>query len=224
MPGLADRKYRAIRTILGCPVMISSKPSTPLPDPIDDSYLVVDTTTCEQPPGTFSCIEWLVAILKLHGLLRKTLNMLYDNVGKQCEEKSCRSKTETLSQVQYITQLDAELQDFRLRVPKPLRWDVPVSVAQPQFLREQYLLKVRQVKINTLSVRVTNHLCRFLYLRLLIYRPVLSKSLHEIRSTGTVRDHPGLESVQLLPWTAQSSAFSPPLILLACYMRLATPF
>jgi hypothetical protein len=168
--------------------MISYKPSTPLPEPIDDSYLVVDSTTCELPQGTFSRVEWFIATLKLYELLRRTLNMLYDNVGKQCEENPADLRPpETLLQVQYITQLDAELQGFRLRVPRPLRWDVPISEAQPQFLREQYLLKARQGIINTLSVRVTNHICRYLYLKLLIYRPVLSKSLHRILSTGTER-------------------------------------
>lgn len=130
--------------MLGRPVMISSKPSTPLPEPIDDNHLIVDSTTCEQPPGTFSRTEWFIATLKLHEILRKTLNMLYDNVEKQGKGNfASQASTEMPFQVQYITQLDADLQDFRLRVPKPLRWDLPALEGQFEFLREQYLLEAR---------------------------------------------------------------------------------
>ncbi|OQD89742.1 hypothetical protein PENANT_c002G00143 [Penicillium antarcticum] len=158
----------AVSIMLGRPVMISHKPSTPLPDPIDDRHLAIDYPTCEQPPGTFSHVEWFIATLKLYGLLRKTLHMLYDNDGKQCNGNPAdQTRSGTLTQIQYITQLDSELQDFRLEVPMPLHWDVPASEVQPQFLREQHLLKARQVKTGPL--------------------PVLSKSLHENLSTGTER-------------------------------------
>ncbi|KAJ5671728.1 hypothetical protein N7507_000855 [Penicillium longicatenatum] len=154
---LANINPRAVSTILGRPVMISHTPSTPLPEPIDDEYLVVESSECAQPSGLFSRIEWFIATLKLYDLLRKTLNTLYNNIEKQTRDQSVdRGRMETLRQIECITQIDAELQDFRLTVPGPLKWDVPVHEPQDdQFLRERCLLKAR---------------------------PILSQSLHEMLS------------------------------------------
>lgn len=102
--------------------------------------------------------------------------------------KSCRSKaTGDAAPGSVYHTIGRRASGLSTQDSKAASWDVPISEAQPQFLREQYLLKARQVIINTLSVRVTNHICRYLYLKLLIYRPVLSKSLHRILSTGTER-------------------------------------
>ncbi|KAJ5548146.1 hypothetical protein N7513_005380 [Penicillium frequentans] len=161
----------AVSTILGRPVMISHNSSTPLPQSIDDEHLVVESSICVQPPGLFSRVEWFIATLKLYDLLRTTLNTLYDNAEKQSKDSSDnsihRGRTDTLRQIECITRIDAELQDFRLTVPEQLRWDIPIHETQgDQFLRERCLLKAR-----------------FLYLRILIYRPVLSQSLHEMLSS-----------------------------------------
>ncbi|KAJ5650707.1 uncharacterized protein N7484_004430 [Penicillium longicatenatum] len=148
---LANINPRAVSTILGRPVMISHTPSTPLPEPIDDEYLVVESSECAQPSGLFSRVEWFIATLKLYDLLRKTLNTLYNNIEKQTRDQSVdRGRMETLRQIECITQIDAELQDFRLTVPGPLKWDVPVHEPQDdQFLRERCLLKASMKTIRS---------------------------------------------------------------------------
>ncbi|KAI9036904.1 fungal specific transcription factor domain-containing protein [Aspergillus affinis] len=130
----------AISIILGQPVMISQAPSTPLPDPIDDRYLLVDSAICEQSPGTFSRLQWFIATLNLYDILRKALNYLYDNYGGRfIKEPLERRRAETL------------------------HWDeTGADVSEDPFLREKYLLKAR-----------------FLSLKILICRPVLSQSLRE---------------------------------------------
>ena len=118
--------------------------STPLPEAIDDVYLTVDSPTCAQPPGVFSRVEWFIATLKQYRLLRKTHNMLYNNIEGYSGELVDKKQDERLFQIQCITQLDAELQDFRLNIPALLRWDAPEAEKhQGQFLRERYLLQAR---------------------------------------------------------------------------------
>jgi hypothetical protein len=153
---------RAISIILGRPVMVPHKQSTPLPLPIDDRFLVVDSLVCEQPPGLFSRVEWFIATLKLYELVRKTLNTLYDNVGKDCEDKLAdQRQSKRLFQIQSITQIDSELQEFQLRIPVPLRWDIPVPEAQQyQFLREKYLLQARYVEIHQPMYYIGNNHAR----------------------------------------------------------------
>lgn len=139
--------------------MISHNPSTPLPGPIDDEHLVVESSGCAQPSGLFSRVEWFIATLKLYDLLRKTLNTLYNNTEKQTRDQSVdRGRMETLRQIECITQIDAELQDFRLTVPGPLKWDIPVHESQDQFLRERCLLKARYIDMNPPCVFLPDHL------------------------------------------------------------------
>ncbi|KAJ5131927.1 hypothetical protein N7448_006085 [Penicillium atrosanguineum] len=142
----------AISIILGRPVIVPHKQCTPLPLPIDDRFLMVDSLVCEQPPGLFSRVEWFIATLKLYELVRKTLNTLYDNVGKDCEDELAdQRQNKRLFQIQSITQIDSELQEFQLRIPGPLRWDVPVPEAQQYgFLREKYLLKASRLPSSNL--------------------------------------------------------------------------
>lgn len=130
--------------------MISQNQTTPLPQPIDDEHLVVESSICVQPEGLFSRVEWFIATLKLYDLLRTTLNTLYDNAEKRLKDNPAdRGRPETLRQIECITRIDAELQDFRLTVPEQLRWDVPIHDSQDnQFLREICLLKARYMIIT----------------------------------------------------------------------------
>lgn len=130
--------------------MVPHNQSVPLPLPIDDRYLVVDSLVCEQPPGVFSRVEWFIATLKLYELVRKTLNTLYDNVGKGNEDAPVdRRQKKRLFQIQCITQIDLELQDFQFQTPEPLRWDIPIPEGREfEFLRERYLLKARYGEIH----------------------------------------------------------------------------
>lgn len=124
--------------------MMSHATSTPLPEAIDDTYLTVDSPICTQPPGVFSRVEWFIATLKLYRLLRKTQNMLYRNADEgHTRDPVDKKQAEQLFQIQCITQLDAELQEFRLNNPALLRWNAPIEDRQGQFLRERYLLQAR---------------------------------------------------------------------------------
>lgn len=148
--------------MLGRPVMILHNPSTPLPQSIDDEHLVVESSICVQPVGLFSRFEWFIATLKLYDLLRTTLNTLYDNAEKQSnhnpDNSPHRGRTETLRQIECITRIDAELQEFRLTVPEQLRWDVPIHEKQDnQFLRERCLLKARYSTMHSPSVTSFNN-------------------------------------------------------------------
>lgn len=123
---------------------MSQPTSTPLPDAIDDAYLTVDSPICTQPPGVFSRVEWFIATLKLYRLLRKTQNTLYSNTNEgHTKDPVDKEQDDRLFQIQCITQLDAELQDFRLNTPALLRWDAPAEDRQDRFLRERYLLQAR---------------------------------------------------------------------------------
>ncbi|PLB54071.1 hypothetical protein P170DRAFT_460316 [Aspergillus steynii IBT 23096] len=166
----------AVSIILGRPVMISQAPSTSLPAPIDDCYLRVESAICEQPPGVFSRVEWFIATLKLYDILRRVLNSLYDNYGgRVAAEPVDRRRAEILFQIQSVTQLDAELEDFRHQIPAQLCWDAPLADAsQDPFLREKYLLQAR-----------------FLYLKILVCRPVLSQSLRETYLSEDGSHRPG---------------------------------
>ncbi|KAL4734369.1 fungal-specific transcription factor domain-containing protein [Aspergillus similis] len=154
----------ATSTMLGRPAMTSQHSLVPLPEAIDDCYLSVEAAVCQQPPGTFSRVEWFVATLKLHELLRKMHSTLYEDETQHHYRGSADKKAHSIRQVQYITQIELDLDEFRANVPKPLSWEVMGRDQPDPFLREKYLLKAR-----------------FLYLRLLAYRPALPQSLGKVR-------------------------------------------
>ncbi|KAL2863088.1 fungal specific transcription factor domain-containing protein [Aspergillus lucknowensis] len=163
----------AVSSMLGRPTMTSNRLSVPFPDAVDDRYLSNATPICEQPPGTFSRVEWFVATLKLHELLREIKNTLYDDVsGERTPNSRGQVKVAKVQQIQQITQIDSKLDDFRLSLPGPLNWEAmsPAGCLDP-WLREKCLLKAR-----------------FLCLRVLAYRPVLSQSLDQGQGTEVNRN------------------------------------
>ncbi|KAL2784367.1 fungal-specific transcription factor domain-containing protein [Aspergillus keveii] len=156
----------AISSMLGRPPMTTSNLSVPLPDAVDDCYLPGNATEGSQPPGNFSRVEWFVATLKLHDLLREINTTLYDDTA---DDLTFQKKNNKVQQVQQITQIDSRLEDFRRILPRQLCWEITSQTDEPDSLmREKLLLKAR-----------------FLLLRLLAYRPVLSQSLGHMR-TGKV--------------------------------------
>ncbi|KAL2829600.1 hypothetical protein BJY01DRAFT_240624 [Aspergillus pseudoustus] len=157
----------AISSMLGRPPMTTSSPSVPLPDAVDDCYLSGTAMEGSQPVGSFSRVEWFVSTVKLHDLLREINDMLYDDaMGNLTNTSTDQKKTDKVRQIQHITQIDSRLEDFRRSLPQQLRWEDAIPTNQSDiFLREKYLLKAR-----------------FLLLRLLAYRPVLSQSLGQIRN------------------------------------------
>ncbi|KAL3480025.1 fungal-specific transcription factor domain-containing protein [Aspergillus californicus] len=170
-----------VSIMLGRPAMTSKRVSVPLPDAIDDCYLSASAAVCEQPPGTFSRVEWLVATLKMHELLREVNDTLYDEhfdhfSGKLVDEK----KTRKLHQIQCTTQIDLKLEDFRLSLPKQLGWEaINQNDLSDPLLREKCLLKAR-----------------YLYLRLLTYRPVLLQSLGQMQGISTNIDRQTLDTLE----------------------------
>ncbi|KAL4755154.1 fungal-specific transcription factor domain-containing protein [Aspergillus terricola var. indicus] len=154
----------ATSIMLGRPAMTSKHSLVPLPEAIDDCYLSGEAAVCRQPPGTFSRVEWFVATLKLHELLRKMHSTLYEDETEHHCLGSVDKKARIIRQAQFITQIELDLDEFRVNVPKPLSWEVMERDQPDPLLREKCLLKAR-----------------FLYLRLLAYRPALSQSLGEVR-------------------------------------------
>ncbi|KAJ0414982.1 fungal-specific transcription factor domain-containing protein [Aspergillus carlsbadensis] len=153
----------AISSMLGRPPMTSSSLSVPLPNAVDDCHLSGNTTEGSQPPDSFSRVEWFVATLRLHELLREINNTLYDDVA---DDLAAQKKIDKVQQIQHITQIDSKLEDFRRSLPRQLCWEIASQTNDPDpLLREKLLLKAR-----------------FLLLRLLAYRPVLSQSLGHIRN------------------------------------------
>ncbi|KAJ5746048.1 hypothetical protein N7520_011230 [Penicillium odoratum] len=157
----------AASTILGRPVMISQKPVTPRPEAIDDHYLMVDDPSSRQSPGVFSLVSWFVETLKLHEILRRILLTLYDNAALiEPERTEDHWKTRSVPDIRTIAEIDAELQNFTDGLPDALKWDAPIqNVGNESFPRERLLLKAR-----------------FSYLKLLLYRPVLSQMLRDNKS------------------------------------------
>ncbi|KAL4929566.1 transcription factor domain-containing protein [Aspergillus undulatus] len=155
----------AASTMLGRPAMTSHPQSVPLPEAIDDYYLSPDFVICLQPPNTPSRVEWFVATLKLHELLRR-MSKLTNHVTTEAYSGRYpdQEMAHDIQQVQYVTQIDLELENCRANIPKPLNWESIEDNEQDPMLREKYLLKAR-----------------FLYVRILAYRPVLSQSLDHVR-------------------------------------------
>ncbi|KAL4809131.1 fungal-specific transcription factor domain-containing protein [Aspergillus unguis] len=149
-------------TMLGRPAMTSHPTSVPLPKAIDDCYLVGDAI-CEQPPDTFSRVEWYVATLKLHELLRKIGSALYGDIdhGATPDARAAHN----VRQIQSITDIESDLDGFCLQLPRQLDWTTMEDNPDP-FLREKCLLKAR-----------------FLYVKIMAYRPALSQSFDFMRST-----------------------------------------
>ena len=46
------------------PAMTPEHSLVPLPEVVDDCYLSGEVVVCQQPPGTFSRVEWFIATLK----------------------------------------------------------------------------------------------------------------------------------------------------------------
>lgn len=171
----------SVSTILGRPPMISLKPVTPPPEAIDDCYLNVSNEICVQPPNMPSRVAWFVETLKLYEMLRKLLTTLYDNTGSNREDTADK-KAESLFQSQSILAIDSELQEFKRALPTNLNWEARRSEEQPAaFLRERYLLRAR-----------------FTHMKVLLYRPVLSQTLHDARGMGEnerdLIEHSGINS------------------------------
>ncbi|KAL4957897.1 fungal-specific transcription factor domain-containing protein [Aspergillus filifer] len=154
-------------TMLGRPAMHSHSQSVPLPEAIDDCYLYPDVAICEQPSGTLCRVEWFIATLKLHQLLRKMSKPYNERTSEQYISKAAEEKMmHSIDQVQSLTDIDLDLESFRMSIPKSIDWEIGARDQPDQLLREKCLLKAR-----------------FLYLRLLAYRPVLSQSLKRMRDT-----------------------------------------
>lgn len=168
--------------MLGRPAMISQRPLSPKPKAIDDCYLTVADATCEQPPGIFSRISWFVETLKLHEILRTILFKLYNNGGLEAVEATGHpTNSRNGPDIQSIAQIDAELQAFKQNLPKPLDWDLKAHQNNGEgFLREMLLLKARYVTVQIVNaiILIGSH-DRFSYLKILLYRPMLSHMIRE---------------------------------------------
>jgi hypothetical protein len=101
--------------MLGRTPMTTSNLSVPLPDAVDDCHLSGNATEGSQPLGTFSRVEWFVATLKLHDLLREINNTLYDDTT---DDLAVQKKNNKVQQIQHITQIDSKLEDFRRSLPR----------------------------------------------------------------------------------------------------------
>ncbi|KAF3397760.1 hypothetical protein F1880_005930 [Penicillium rolfsii] len=159
-------------TMLGRPPMISHSLSTPKPQAIDDCYLTMADTKCEQPLHTCSRTAWFVETLKLHDILRTILFKLYTNGGVASDEiTTSQSKTWSdpdIQKYQSISQIDADLQAFEKNLPRPLDWKLGVHQNKgDSFMREKLLLKAR-----------------FSYLKILLYRPSLSHMTKASKQTS----------------------------------------
>ncbi|KAE8379591.1 fungal-specific transcription factor domain-containing protein [Aspergillus bertholletiae] len=157
----------AISTILGRPAMIAQQTATPLPAAIDDCYLSTDMLTCEQPPRVLSRVVWFIETLKLHDMLRKILKSLYDNAGSTEAENMERHVPAGNRQIQSIIDIDADLKEFKDKLPEALKWDHQVLRDGPDnFLREKCLLRAR-----------------YSYLKILLYRPILTRTICNCKET-----------------------------------------
>ncbi|KAL4879773.1 hypothetical protein BJY04DRAFT_89375 [Aspergillus karnatakaensis] len=156
-------------TMLGRPPMTSNRLSVPLPVAIDDHYLNGHAEKIEQPRGTFSSVEWFIATLKLHDLLRKMI-ILYEDLPENSGDAIAAQGTAiNIHQVQCITEIELELDNFHLSLPKQLNWEgLDLKTTIDPYLREKCLLKAR-----------------FIYLKLLAFKPFLSQSVDQVRATTT---------------------------------------
>lgn len=175
--------------MLGRPAMIHQKQLIPKPEAIDDCYLTMDDAACEQPADVFSRASWFVETLKLHDILRTILFRIYNNGGFVADETANHdSNSRNGPDIQSITQIDAELQYFKENLPNSLNWEMQThEVGGENFMREKFLLKARYATAWASNVRalilIRPH-NRFSYLKILLYRPVLSHMLRAGKRTN----------------------------------------
>ncbi|XHG08743.1 hypothetical protein AWENTII_011836 [Aspergillus wentii] len=126
--------------------------NVPLPDTIDDEFLIVGMNDCRQPEEIFSQTTSYLENLKLIDILGKILLNVYHG------DKSDRGSNGSVRDLEAILQLDSELASFEKALHPNLDWNNRDHI-------ESKLLFKRQS--NVLQAR-------FLHLKLLLYRPTFS--------------------------------------------------
>lgn len=155
----------------GRPTMTTFAPSLPLPSTADDGGSVAPTR-----------LQFYVESIRLSKVLEQILVRVY----QPWKSKAGGSDQRHFS-LDTVIELDAQLSRFEAAVPWPLRWRVVVGMAPPEdmaacLVMQRHVLHSRYVfslvTLNCLSMYNLDRIAddsRFLYMRLMLFRPVLSQ-------------------------------------------------
>ncbi|KAK0387822.1 hypothetical protein NLU13_4067 [Sarocladium strictum] len=176
---------RLLSMTFGRPVMISERSGVPIPSLIDDDYLRVQGEGC-QPVGAPSGLGLLAYSSKLFLILDDILLDFYSS-NPGCNVMEMTAEEINVQKIlSDIMARNRRLEEFLDQIPAYLRYDsLPIGIrSSPQ---EKSVEIQRQILY-----------CRFLYTRLLLFRPVvylstkypaLFLSQYSTKGTGTMDDH-----------------------------------
>lgn len=149
---------RLLAMTFGRPSMIGRNTEVPIPDLIDDEYLG-DRVVCSQPQNTRSRLGLFVSSCTLFDLLEEILQLFYRDSSGVVSHRQIQGVTRTVELLTPVLDLNRRLDKFVEGVPDylqvPARSDLDATQEDHVHLQQQVLY------------------CRFLYVRLLLFRPLL---------------------------------------------------
>ncbi|KAH7336658.1 fungal-specific transcription factor domain-containing protein [Rhexocercosporidium sp. MPI-PUGE-AT-0058] len=156
----------------------------PFPMAIDDGYLNLGESVCEQPQGVISQNLFMVENLKLAKVLAMILGYIYGaNLRGSLGQRS-RSIESLEDGMSALLRLDGILEQFEATLPEALNWKSNLNWAPSP------LTTILQRQKNVLRAR-------FLHLRILLYRPSFSlycSSLRPVQHRSDLRTVPADEN------------------------------
>lgn len=109
----------------------------PLPLPIDDEYLPLNSQFTGQPEGTYSTNLFTVENIKLVQLLGKILGRVYQRYSKAGSKR--KDSALTHDDLNVMLQIDSQMEDLAASLPRGLQWDTDTRLGEkiPLLLKRQ---------------------------------------------------------------------------------------
>lgn len=123
---------------LGRPPTLHRINNLPLPNPIDDEYLLHSSTPNCQPDGVFPRTAFSVHNIKLAIILGDILDKVYNVPSKLASAQAGGTDSaDNFENANELLRLDLVLENFSNELPQMLRWDRPGAVNTDLTLRRQ---------------------------------------------------------------------------------------
>ncbi|KAK4493879.1 hypothetical protein PRZ48_015064 [Zasmidium cellare] len=149
---------RLLAMTFGRPSMIGRNTDVPIPDLIDDEYLG-DRSIGSQPETTHSRLGLFVSSCRLFDLLEEVLELFYRDSSGVVSHRQIQGVTRTAELLTPVLDLNRRLDEFVEGVPDYLQVPARPALAATH---DDHIHLQQQVLY-----------CRFLYVRLLLLRPLL---------------------------------------------------
>jgi hypothetical protein len=168
----------------GRPAMVTkaSSGAVPLPVAVDEDFIPSESgPEASQPPDRPSMIAFFAKTLELYDIMNDVLLNFYkqsaDDSGENMHDLYFNSVIGEGAQT--IFEFDRCLARWTRSLPVHLRGDSSAASVNPIFYRQSIVLRARSVLGQNLPIimqRLMHNLtCRFLHVRILLFRPALSK-------------------------------------------------